>query len=494
MPPTIQSSSERRKSDREKLKEGFVCNVKYTNTLPDIPFDAKFITYPFEANRFIQYKPTSLERNNKHELLTEPDLGVTIDLINPETYDINPNVELDPADEKLLEEEMAPAADQKRQRQHNATVTWMRKTEYISTEYNRFQTSNEMAETKVGYNVQKRKKINNVDLYKDRDSQIEAIEASFEAAKKTITHHETNKKVKPVEILPFFPDFQFWHMPCAHVIFDTEPTQRGKTEPANLGQMSLGMIRGMEDESGDQFVAYFLPTDDTLGKKKEEGKGKEPEENEEYEYKLAREYNWNVKNKAIKGFEENYFFVFRENEGVFYNELQTRVRLNKRRGLGGAGGVSSSVSKLVVKNREPTENEIRLQNARLVQLENVAQEEEEDEDDDDDSDVDLDEILGADDDEEEAADKKKDDEDDGDNAEADDGDNADADDGDNADGNDESHGGGDESGEGEAMEETEEEIEEEEEEKLTEKEDEKSEEVEKDSDSDLFGSSSSDDD
>ena len=54
--------------------------------------------------RFIQYKPTSLERNTKNELLTEADLGVTIDLINPDTYDIDPNQELDPADEKLLEE------------------------------------------------------------------------------------------------------------------------------------------------------------------------------------------------------------------------------------------------------------------------------------------------------------------------------------------------------------------------------------------------------
>ena len=36
--------------------------------------------------RFIQYNPTSLERNHKHELLTEVDLGVPIDLILPETY------------------------------------------------------------------------------------------------------------------------------------------------------------------------------------------------------------------------------------------------------------------------------------------------------------------------------------------------------------------------------------------------------------------------
>lgn len=43
--------------------------------------------------RFVQYKATSLEKQHKHELLTEPDLGVTIDLINPDTYRIDPNSE-----------------------------------------------------------------------------------------------------------------------------------------------------------------------------------------------------------------------------------------------------------------------------------------------------------------------------------------------------------------------------------------------------------------
>ncbi|GCB86751.1 hypothetical protein scyTo_0027457, partial [Scyliorhinus torazame] len=42
-----------------------------------------------------------------------------------------------------------------------------------------------------------------------------------------------------------------------------------------------------------------------------------------YEYKISREYNWNVKNKASKGYEENYFFIFRESDGVYYNELET---------------------------------------------------------------------------------------------------------------------------------------------------------------------------
>ena len=41
--------------------------------------------------RFVQYNPTSLERNYKHDLLTEVDLGVPIDLILPETYSVDPS-------------------------------------------------------------------------------------------------------------------------------------------------------------------------------------------------------------------------------------------------------------------------------------------------------------------------------------------------------------------------------------------------------------------
>jgi len=78
------------------------------------------------------------------------------------------------------------------------------------------------------------------------------------------------------------------------------------------------------DETGEQFVAYFLPTEETLAKRrKDEEEGREYDDEETYEYRMAREYNWNVKTKATKGYEENYFFVIR-NEGVYYNELETR--------------------------------------------------------------------------------------------------------------------------------------------------------------------------
>ena len=52
-------------------KEGFVCNVKFTNMLPDIPFDAKFIAYPFEANRYTLSNINLVERGERPSLHNE---------------------------------------------------------------------------------------------------------------------------------------------------------------------------------------------------------------------------------------------------------------------------------------------------------------------------------------------------------------------------------------------------------------------------------------
>lgn len=36
--------------------------------------------------RFIDYNPTSLESTHRHELLTEHDLGIHVDIILPDAY------------------------------------------------------------------------------------------------------------------------------------------------------------------------------------------------------------------------------------------------------------------------------------------------------------------------------------------------------------------------------------------------------------------------
>ena len=130
-----------------------------------------FITYPFDTQRFIAYNPTGLERNYKYELLTEHDLGVTIDLINPDAYSVSEfeKPAMDPADEKLLEEDNTAVTNTKRSQQHNYALPWMRRPDYISTEQTRYQpTTKEKVESDIGYTV--RKKMNVDDSKRRRKS------------------------------------------------------------------------------------------------------------------------------------------------------------------------------------------------------------------------------------------------------------------------------------------------------------------------------------
>uniref|UniRef100_A0A4W5QUV3 RNA polymerase II-associated factor 1 homolog n=1 Tax=Hucho hucho TaxID=62062 RepID=A0A4W5QUV3_9TELE len=314
------------------------------------------------------------EKQHKHELLTEPDLGVTIDLINPDTYRVDPSILLDPADEKLLEEDITAPSSSKRSQQHAKVVPWMRKTEYISTEFNRYGVSNEKVEVKIGVSV--KQQFTEEEIYKDRDSQIAAIEKTFEDAQKPIAQHYSKPRVTPVEVMPVFPDFKMWINPCAQVIFDSDPAPKDMSAPQGVEMMSQAMIRGMMDEEGNQFVAYFLPNEETIRKRKRDvDEELDYMPDDLYDYKIAREYNWNVKNKASKGYEENYFFIFRDGDGVYYNELETRVRLSKRRAKAGAQSTTNAV--LVCKHRDMNDKELEAQDARKAQLENHEPEDEE---------------------------------------------------------------------------------------------------------------------
>lgn len=214
--------------------------------------------------RFIQYNPTSLERNYRYEVLTEHDLGVNIDLINKDIYAVEPGATLDPGDEKLLEEDILTPQDSKRSRHHAKSVSWLRRTEYISTEQTRFQPQTmDKVEAKVGYSI--KKSLNNETLYMDRDSQIRAIEKTFEDSKKVIDKHYSKPNVVPVEILDVFPDFNLWKYPCAQVIFDSDPAPVGKQVPAQIEEMSQAMIRYTFKKSTSILIVNCLcinlPTD-----------------------------------------------------------------------------------------------------------------------------------------------------------------------------------------------------------------------------------------
>ncbi|XP_050547977.1 RNA polymerase II-associated factor 1 homolog [Daktulosphaira vitifoliae] len=377
MAPTIQNNTtpDKRPQRPAERRSDLVCRMKYCNTLPDIPFDLKFLSYPFQPTRFIQYNPTSLERSYKFEILADHDLGLNIDLVNKDKYTIDYNAQMDPADEKLLEEDILAPQDSKRSRHHARSVSWLRRTEYISTEQTRFQPQTiEKVEAKVGFSIKKNFKEET--LYMDRDSQMKAIEKTFEDNKKPIEKHYSKPNVHAIETLSVFPDFKNWRYPCAQVIFDSDPAPMGRPVPAQIEEMSQAMIRGVMDESGEQFVAYFLPSEETIFKRREDVVENRPYDDDyEYEYKMSREYNWNVKSKSSKGYEENYFLIVRD-DGVYYNELETRVRLSKRRQKVGVQS-SSTNTRLIVRHVPINEQEFSVHKFREKQLQPYDEEEEE---------------------------------------------------------------------------------------------------------------------
>lgn len=152
-----------------------------------------------------------------------------------------------------------------RSQQHSKIVPWMRKTEYISTEFNRYGVSSDKSETKVGYSMRKKMEIEAV--YKDRDAQISTINKTFDdvsrfkertqmfQAKKPVRVHYNKRNVTAVEEIPLFPDFdvslnrnfafiffQLWKYPFAQVIFDTDPLPFRKNENPEL-LMEHALIR-----------------------------------------------------------------------------------------------------------------------------------------------------------------------------------------------------------------------------------------------------------
>ncbi|CAI2735789.1 unnamed protein product [Schistosoma spindalis] len=372
----LDSSQDRGK---EFKTESLLCRLKYQNNLPELPFDPKFLVYPLEPSRFLQYVATSLERNYKHELLTETDVGVEVDLIDPDVFRIDKRATLHPDDERLLEDE-APTFVNARKSRHQKSVSWLRKTEYISTElYNRWNKS-EKVESRLGYNVKRH--LNEEIVYRDRESQINAIEETFKAAEKPIHKHYSKPNVHALEVLPVLPDFTLWRYPCAQVIFDDDPSRKNKTTTEQKEEVNQAMIRGMVDESGDHFVAYFLPTEQTKQLRRLDAENRIPyTEDAAYEYELTREYNWNVKNKTMANYEENYFFCFRK-DGVYYNELETRVRLSKRRKLNqsgtNVGALQAPKTRLIVHHRDFTDEELKAQTDRLYMLEHDVEGDEED--------------------------------------------------------------------------------------------------------------------
>ena len=141
----------------------------------------------------------------KVELHTDFDLGVNIDLINPETYIRPPQAELHPDDNALLQDDDMKKrfvqlqirvffrvfvvksfwpvfnphfSDARRSNIHRKKHTFFRASEYIATDFKQYGVSKEKTESRIDI----KEKFKDEEIYKDREAQIKAIEKTFDDA------------------------------------------------------------------------------------------------------------------------------------------------------------------------------------------------------------------------------------------------------------------------------------------------------------------------
>ena len=129
----------------EKLRNTgeFICDIRFSNILPDIPFEPKCLAYPIDGERFVKYQTSSLERQHRPHLHANKDLGIPIDLVTmhraaqPAAAEL-PAVAPEDAELIRLVDEVTEKTSKKPQGRRgaalNSNVSWLLKTKYIAND------------------------------------------------------------------------------------------------------------------------------------------------------------------------------------------------------------------------------------------------------------------------------------------------------------------------------------------------------------------------
>lgn len=331
--------------NRLKKPTTFLCKLKFRNELPDPSAQPKLMALKRDEDRFTKYTITSLEKMYKPQLFVEPDLGIPLDLLDLSVYNPPSGVKqtLAPEDEELLrsddEESVTPVKRDGIKRKDRPTdkgVSWLVKTQYISP-LSMDSAKPSLSEKQAKELREKKGARSLLENLSDRESQIKAIQASFEASKLPPVH-ATNKNLKPVEILPLLPDFARKDDKFVSVAFDNAPTADSEIyskldQPVrevceSRAVMKACVATGSDPSKSEKFLAYMAPSPNELPKDMYD-------ENEDISYNWVREYHWDVRGDDAN--DPTSFLVSFDEDAARYVPLPTKINLRKKRAEGKSG-------------------------------------------------------------------------------------------------------------------------------------------------------------
>ncbi|KAG0012061.1 RNA polymerase-associated factor [Entomortierella chlamydospora] len=365
---------------KKKFGSEFLCKTRYRNTLPLPPFAPKLLALPSSTERCIKFQSTGLNESTANEMILDNQLAIPIDLIEMrENYfgegrqhhhenGSLANGTLNQIDEMLLTVPLKaasgiPAANGVIAGGSSAglvvpnkhrlpVVSWLRRTEYISSETPTGAGKGAYKENNVG-------KKKNMVIDNSREGQIAAIEKTFERFSKVSEEkflaglrHPTKPGLTAVESLPVFPDFSIWGNDYTLVTFDVDPemtndrSSRSQDEGNRAQRSSNALIKPMHNANDPEtWLAYYLPDMDTAKEINHRKRSRaqlaasglnaddDDEDSKEISFSLQRDYTYTTIPCASLS---QLVFTFRDDaetkqKAAFYNPMQSKLMLRKKR-------------------------------------------------------------------------------------------------------------------------------------------------------------------
>eukprot|EP00898_Chlorokybus_atmophyticus_P001291 jgi/Chlat1/2162/Chrsp17S02737 len=353
----------------------FQCRIGFRNDLPDVPAEPKFLTYQFNKDRYVQWRPTTLEKAHTHDILCEPDLGIPIDFMSydPLWAPRDPNATLDPEDIALMEGlNAAPAAAAPKK--HRPELAWLMRTKYISNDETVRQAAGATERRARMLRQQALVADEELEGLDDRQKQIHIINKTFEAAKEPPVH-ATNPSLTAVSVLPILPDTDRWRHHYVHASFDTAPTEdvegyKHLTAEQRSQLETKAIIKSYAIQSDNQvekFVALLMPQLDAQDEPSSSDNGDH--------YVWVREYNYMVKPEK-SGERQTYCLRF-DDDAVRYLDLNTKLVLNKKKAKDGGSkltdlGDFKRPQLITLKRRGESQQEQQITQKKLRALEQGA--------------------------------------------------------------------------------------------------------------------------
>ncbi|KAA6386479.1 MAG: hypothetical protein EZS28_017994 [Streblomastix strix] len=233
--------------------------------LPDLPAQPILIKIPSDIKSFIEFHPTSFEQKCvKYPLLSEPDLGVPIDLIKyigeeivfKEAGTIPPNPgELSDEDKELLptDADLGFAHDLSEEKKQSGSIQipWMRKGILISNDQDMSQRSIARSAKKA----QDLPKLTFEDKYQ-QELQTFDFQKSLEMRnnEQLEVHHPTKEHLRAVEVHPLLPNGLCWGNSYSYV-----KVSRGAQLPMDA-RSDYALVKTSEKKRNQQTIEFFLPT------------------------------------------------------------------------------------------------------------------------------------------------------------------------------------------------------------------------------------------